>query len=180
MLSEKKVRERKTVSNCTNTRARLKESHTSYCLHSGVKWTFLTTGVHCNLICEPTAETVTSWRGDWRGKAVQSHLQKDCWWSESISIVPSQSRSQQDTHYIFFLLCPHQDMQVCANELQTIMKNVLSKRELRLLVLRWTCVAIVSCFFDLFNCFCFADGELKTEGFSLETCRSMIALMDVS
>ncbi|XP_075869736.1 calpain-3b [Nelusetta ayraudi] len=42
-----------------------------------------------------------------------------------------------------------EDMQVCANELQTIMKNVLSKH-----------------------------GELKTEGFSLETCRSMIALMD--
>ncbi|XP_029984034.1 calpain-3b isoform X1 [Sphaeramia orbicularis] len=41
------------------------------------------------------------------------------------------------------------DMQVCANELKTIMKNVLSKH-----------------------------NEIKTEGFSLETCRSMIALMD--
>lgn len=42
-----------------------------------------------------------------------------------------------------------EDMQVCANELQTIMQNVLTKHT-----------------------------ELKSEGFSLETCRSMIALMD--
>ncbi|XP_071323662.1 calpain-3b isoform X2 [Trachinotus anak] len=43
-----------------------------------------------------------------------------------------------------------EDMQICANELKTIMKNVLAKH-----------------------------GEIKTtEGFSLETCRSMIALMD--
>uniref|UniRef100_A0A3B3V1M4 Calpain-3 n=1 Tax=Poecilia latipinna TaxID=48699 RepID=A0A3B3V1M4_9TELE len=42
------------------------------------------------------------------------------------------------------------DMEICANELKTIMKNVLSKRK----------------------------DEIKTEGFSLETCRSMIALMD--
>uniref|UniRef100_A0A3Q2FM98 Calpain 3b n=1 Tax=Cyprinodon variegatus TaxID=28743 RepID=A0A3Q2FM98_CYPVA len=40
-------------------------------------------------------------------------------------------------------------MQICANELKTVMKNVLSKH-----------------------------NEIKTEGFSLETCRSMIALMD--
>uniref|UniRef100_A0A3B4TAN9 Calpain 3b n=1 Tax=Seriola dumerili TaxID=41447 RepID=A0A3B4TAN9_SERDU len=41
-------------------------------------------------------------------------------------------------------------MQICANELKTVMKNVLAKRD-----------------------------EIKTtEGFSLETCRSMIALMD--
>lgn len=42
-----------------------------------------------------------------------------------------------------------EDMQVCANELKNIMMNVLAKH-----------------------------GEIKTEGFSLETCRSMIALMD--
>ncbi|KAG7235903.1 hypothetical protein INR49_002048 [Caranx melampygus] len=42
------------------------------------------------------------------------------------------------------------DMQICANELKTVMKNVLAKH-----------------------------SEIKTtEGFSLETCRSMIALMD--
>nr|XP_033504519.1 calpain-3b isoform X1 [Epinephelus lanceolatus] len=42
-----------------------------------------------------------------------------------------------------------EDMQVCANELKMIMRNVLSKH-----------------------------NDIKTEGFSLETCRSMIALMD--
>ncbi|XP_022621912.1 calpain-3-like isoform X3 [Seriola dumerili] len=43
-----------------------------------------------------------------------------------------------------------EDMQICANELKTVMKNVLAKH-----------------------------SEIKTtEGFSLETCRSMIALMD--
>ncbi|XP_033991426.1 calpain-3b isoform X3 [Trematomus bernacchii] len=41
------------------------------------------------------------------------------------------------------------DMQICANELKTVMKNVLSKH-----------------------------NDIKTEGFSIETCRSMIALMD--
>ncbi|XP_063350822.1 calpain-3b isoform X1 [Pelmatolapia mariae] len=41
------------------------------------------------------------------------------------------------------------DMQICANELKTILKNVLSKH-----------------------------NDIKSEGFSLETCRSMIALMD--
>ncbi|XP_005921632.1 calpain-3b isoform X1 [Haplochromis burtoni] len=41
------------------------------------------------------------------------------------------------------------DMQICANELKTILKNVLSKH-----------------------------NNIKSEGFSLETCRSMIALMD--
>ncbi|XP_061563382.1 calpain-3b isoform X2 [Cololabis saira] len=42
-----------------------------------------------------------------------------------------------------------EDMQICANELKMIMKNVLSKH-----------------------------NEITSEGFSLETCRSMIALMD--
>lgn len=41
------------------------------------------------------------------------------------------------------------DMQVCASELQTIMKNVLSRH-----------------------------SDIQSDGFSLETCRSMIALMD--
>ncbi|XP_068432624.1 calpain-3b isoform X2 [Clinocottus analis] len=42
-----------------------------------------------------------------------------------------------------------EDMQICANELKMIMRNVLAKH-----------------------------NDVKTEGFSLETCRSMIALMD--
>ncbi|XP_030261158.1 calpain-3b isoform X2 [Sparus aurata] len=42
-----------------------------------------------------------------------------------------------------------EDMQICANELMKVMKNVLAKH-----------------------------SEIKAEGFSLETCRSMIALMD--
>lgn len=44
-----------------------------------------------------------------------------------------ESRHDTHTHNIFNLVFPHQDLQVCANELQTIMKNVLSKREQRLL-----------------------------------------------
>ncbi|XP_069029830.1 calpain-3b isoform X1 [Embiotoca jacksoni] len=50
---------------------------------------------------------------------------------------------------VIFQKIAAEDMQVCANELKTIMKNVLAKH-----------------------------NEIKTEGFSLETCRSMIALMD--
>nr|XP_046229002.1 calpain-3b isoform X2 [Scatophagus argus] len=42
-----------------------------------------------------------------------------------------------------------EDMQICASELKTVLRNVLTKH-----------------------------SEIKTEGFSLETCRSMIALMD--
>lgn len=41
------------------------------------------------------------------------------------------------------------DMQICANELKVVLKRVLEK-----------------------------NNEMKTEGFSLESCRSMIALMD--
>uniref|UniRef100_A0A671W0H4 Calpain-3 n=1 Tax=Sparus aurata TaxID=8175 RepID=A0A671W0H4_SPAAU len=51
-----------------------------------------------------------------------------------------------------------EDMQICANELMKVMKNVLAKREYTLSVS--------------------TDSEIKAEGFSLETCRSMIALMD--
>lgn len=28
--------------------------------------------------------------------------------------------------------------------------------------------------------FCFSDADLKTDGFSIESCRSMVAVMDVS
>ncbi|XP_034435146.1 calpain-3b isoform X3 [Hippoglossus hippoglossus] len=63
---------------------------------------------------------------------------------------PEEETEEEKQFRAIYQQISGEDMQICANELQTIMKNVLSKH-----------------------------GEIKTkEGFSLETCRSMIALMD--
>uniref|UniRef100_A0A8C7Z6I4 Calpain-3 n=1 Tax=Oryzias sinensis TaxID=183150 RepID=A0A8C7Z6I4_9TELE len=66
-----------------------------------------------------------------------------------------------------------EDMEICASELMAIMKNVLSKREhdknMKTNVAA-LCKNIIL--------FLFTDSEIKSDGFSLETCRSMIALMD--
>uniref|UniRef100_A0A669D7F5 Calpain-3 n=1 Tax=Oreochromis niloticus TaxID=8128 RepID=A0A669D7F5_ORENI len=56
---------------------------------------------------------------------------------------------KQSTSEAIYQQIAGDDMQICANELKTILKNVLSKH-----------------------------NDIKSEGFSLETCRSMIALMD--
>lgn len=68
-------------------------------------------------------------------------------------------------------------MQICANELKMIMRNVLAKREypgrVKIIVSWRHVIHHIELFFS-------PDIEIKTEGFSLETCRSMIALMDVS
>lgn len=71
-----------------------------------------------------------------------------------------------------------QDMQICANELKTVMKNVLAKRKLTGkigVIIRCTLLVNTNKLY-----FFSTDSDIKTEGFSLETCRSMIALMDVS
>ncbi|XP_067097263.1 calpain-3-like isoform X1 [Osmerus mordax] len=58
--------------------------------------------------------------------------------------------SEQDKHFrAIFQQIAGNDMQICANELKVIMKRVLEKY-----------------------------NDMHTEGFSLESCRSMIALMD--
>uniref|UniRef100_H3C0K2 Calpain-3 n=1 Tax=Tetraodon nigroviridis TaxID=99883 RepID=H3C0K2_TETNG len=62
---------------------------------------------------------------------------------------PEEETEEEKQFRAIFKKISGEDMQVCANELKAIMKNVLDKH-----------------------------SEIKSEGFSLETCRSMIALMD--
>uniref|UniRef100_UPI0037E75A50 calpain-3b n=1 Tax=Semicossyphus pulcher TaxID=241346 RepID=UPI0037E75A50 len=62
---------------------------------------------------------------------------------------PEEETEEEKQFRAIYQKIAGEDMQICANELKTVMKNVLSKH-----------------------------SEIKTEGFSLETCRSMIALMD--
>ncbi|XP_029352382.1 calpain-3b isoform X5 [Echeneis naucrates] len=63
---------------------------------------------------------------------------------------PEEETEEEKQFRAIYQQIAGEDMQICANELKTIMKNVLAKH-----------------------------SELKSrEGFSLETCRSMIALMD--
>ncbi|XP_078130205.1 calpain-3b isoform X1 [Sander vitreus] len=62
---------------------------------------------------------------------------------------PEEETEEEKQFRAIYQKIAGEDMQVCANELKMIMKNVLAKH-----------------------------NEIQTEGFSLETCRSMIALMD--
>ncbi|XP_068593404.1 calpain-3b isoform X1 [Cebidichthys violaceus] len=62
---------------------------------------------------------------------------------------PEEETEEEKQFRAIYQQIAGEDMQICANELKTIMRNVLSKH-----------------------------NKVKTEGFSLETCRSMIALMD--
>ncbi|KAF1376740.1 hypothetical protein PFLUV_G00214600 [Perca fluviatilis] len=62
---------------------------------------------------------------------------------------PEEETEEEKQFRAIYKQIAGEDMQICANELMMIMKNVLAKH-----------------------------NEIKTEGFSLETCRSMIALMD--
>ncbi|XP_054604012.2 calpain-3b isoform X8 [Nothobranchius furzeri] len=62
---------------------------------------------------------------------------------------PEEETEEEKKFRAIYQQIAGEDMEICANELRTIMKNVLSKH-----------------------------NEIKSEGFSLETCRSMIALMD--
>ncbi|XP_028460714.1 calpain-3b isoform X2 [Perca flavescens] len=62
---------------------------------------------------------------------------------------PEEETEEEKQFRAIYKQIAGEDMQICANELKMIMKNVLAKH-----------------------------NEIKTEGFSLETCRSMIALMD--
>uniref|UniRef100_A0A3Q3VR95 Calpain-3 n=1 Tax=Mola mola TaxID=94237 RepID=A0A3Q3VR95_MOLML len=62
---------------------------------------------------------------------------------------PEEETEEEKQFRVIYQQIAGEDMQICANELKTVMTNVLAKH-----------------------------SELQTEGFSLETCRSMIALMD--
>ncbi|XP_070843127.1 calpain-3b isoform X1 [Chaetodon trifascialis] len=62
---------------------------------------------------------------------------------------PEEETEEEKQFRAIYQQIAGEDMQICANELKMILKNVLAKH-----------------------------NEIKTEGFSLETCRSMIALMD--
>ncbi|MED6239527.1 Calpain-3, partial [Ataeniobius toweri] len=62
---------------------------------------------------------------------------------------PEEETEEEKRFRAIYKQIAGEDMEICANELKKIMMNVLSKH-----------------------------NEIKTEGFSLETCRSMIALMD--
>lgn len=65
---------------------------------------------------------------------------------------PQQPDEESGEHKMFRAIYQQiagEDMQICANELKVVMKRVLEKH-----------------------------NEMKTDGFSLESCRSMIALMD--
>lgn len=62
---------------------------------------------------------------------------------------PEEETEEEKQFRAIYQQIAGEDMQICANELKTIMRNVLAKH-----------------------------NDIKTEGFSLETCRSMIALMD--
>ncbi|XP_073348473.1 calpain-3b [Pagrus major] len=62
---------------------------------------------------------------------------------------PEEETEEEKQFKVIYQQIAGEDMQICANELMKVMKNVLAKH-----------------------------SEIKTEGFSLETCRSMIALMD--
>ncbi|XP_056283354.1 calpain-3b isoform X2 [Pseudoliparis swirei] len=62
---------------------------------------------------------------------------------------PEEETEEEKQFRAIYQQIAGEDMQICANELKMIMRNVLAKHI-----------------------------EIKTEGFSLETCRSMIALMD--
>ncbi|XP_029902445.1 calpain-3b isoform X3 [Myripristis murdjan] len=63
--------------------------------------------------------------------------------------VPQEETEEEKQFRAIYKQIAGEDMQICANELKVVMKRVLDKH-----------------------------NEIKTEGFSLETCRSMIALMD--
>ena len=72
-------------------------------------------------------------------------------------------------------------MQICATELKVVMKRVLDKRKTIIKNHNSTTTAALTPHSLRRNSHSVPpDNQTETEGFSLETCRSMIALMDVS
>lgn len=84
-----------------------------------------------------------------------------------------------------WLLCPSafsslpQDMEICADELKNVLNTVVNKREqLTPDVGDGQGPQLSESSSSPFSIP--PDKDLKTQGFTLESCRSMIALMDVS
>lgn len=71
------------------------------------------------------------------------------------------------------------DMEVSPPELMNILNKIISKRKISLVLQfhRWLfCGSVVITLMLTY----LSDGDLKTDGFSIESCRSMVAVMDVS
>lgn len=64
------------------------------------------------------------------------------------------------------------------SELMNILNRIIGKRKTCLFELRFTFGTLL--LQDFKGRLCVADGDLKTDGFSIESCRSMVAVMDVS
>lgn len=84
-------------------------------------------------------------------------------------------------------------MEISIHELKTILNRVVTRREFHcspnilylnmpLLYFEWTLTDCSLDCSDLCNCVFFAisDKDLKTDGFSTDSCRTMVNLMDVS
>lgn len=67
-------------------------------------------------------------------------------------------------------------MEISVRELRTILNRVVAKRELSSFLFLFTCLKSHSSLFSPL----FADRDLQTDGFSMESCRAMVSLMDVS
>lgn len=74
-------------------------------------------------------------------------------------------------------------MEVSPNELMNILNKIVTKREWCVCVYLYYDVCSI-CFMMpmlIVSALCVnVDGNLKTDGFSIESCRSMVAVMDVS
>ncbi len=66
-------------------------------------------------------------------------------------------------------------MEISVHELRTILNRVVGKRKL----VKCSCLVGV-CVLEKYLGSCSSDRDLKTDGFSLEACRCMVSLMDVS
>ncbi|XP_028295058.1 calpain-3b isoform X5 [Gouania willdenowi] len=76
-------------------------------------------------------------------------LSSDLFMTTRKLLEPEEETEEEKQFRVIYQKISGEDMQICANELKMVMKNVLAKH-----------------------------SEIKSDGFSLETCRSMIALMD--
>uniref|UniRef100_A0A8C7FI97 Calpain-3 n=1 Tax=Oncorhynchus kisutch TaxID=8019 RepID=A0A8C7FI97_ONCKI len=102
--------------------------------------------------------------------------------SDHIEPKPQQPDEESGEHKMFRAIYQQiagEDMQICANELKVVMKRVLEKRECchdPSFLMPEPSSSLYALVFQMI--FFSTDNDMKTDGFSLESCRSMIALMD--